>query len=187
MRKPIGTNVTQLFEKNVLREGDNIDLVLYKFSRFVHCIMHNPKEYYIWEEESDDKEIRVLYWTAGRKYHSKNIGFVEDYENVNSNIHGTLSLYKYAKEFTNFFEYLLRITKERTMITSRKDLNLYKDAGRRKYFNGDPDSAFTHNTSYIETEHCLFILDFMNIYDDSSCGAYIVSMYFKEGDIRKKK
>lgn len=179
MRKPVGTDVTVLFEKNVVGEEENIDFVLYKFSRFVRHIMHNPREFYICEEE-DDKEIKVLYWTAGRKYHSKNVGFTEDYEDVNSNIHRSMSLYKRARQFTNFFEYLVRITKERAMATSRKDLNLYKDAGRRKNFNGDPDSAFTHNTSYIKTEHCLFVLDFMNIYDDSSCGAYTVSMYFKE-------
>lgn len=187
MRKPVGTNVTFLFEKNVLDKGDSTELVLHKFSSFVRYIMHSPREYYIWDEESDNTRSKVLYWTAGRKYHSKNIGFVEDYEDVDTDIYETLSMYKYSKRFINFFEYLIKITRERTMITSRKDLNLYKDAGRRKDFNGDPDSAFTHNSSHIETEHCLFVLDFMNIYDDSSCGAYTVSMYFKEGETRKKK
>lgn len=172
-----GVDITDLFIKNVSKSIniDNNEASLFKFSQFVRYIMHNPREISM-NNMVDGREYKT--WTAGRKYHSKNGTFVEDYEQDSQDIHKTLIMYKNYDVFVNFFEYMLKLTKERALRISREDLNLYKDY-RRSQFNGDPDSAFAHSVSYIHIGDTYLIIDFMDIElfinEANTCGAYTIT------------
>lgn len=173
-----GTDITKLFIKDVasLIPTSSEEHVLMTFANYCRTIMHSPAF-----SEITIGDMRYVYWTAGRKYHSKNSTFTEDYEMNTTNLFQTLSMYKHHKLFSNFFEYMLKLTKDRSLEASRTNLGLYKDY-RRKDFNGDPDSAFAHSISYIKINHYYMVIDFLDIEQfvngSNTCGAYTISFIY---------